>query len=73
MAPDDLFAYSPGNRSVLDMLPPAFWSMGLYRFTLGLWAFWRSRQHFVLTNQRLLVYRSSCRTGDERYPLTGPN
>ena len=35
------------------MRPSVFWTFPRYVFTLGLWALWRSRHQFVLTNQRV--------------------
>jgi hypothetical protein len=43
----------PGERIILDMRPSAFWTYPRYVVTLGLWAIWRSRHQFVLTNQRV--------------------
>ena len=45
----------PDEAIVVDMVPSAFWTMLLYLFTLGLWAIWRSRHHFVVTNQRVMI------------------
>jgi len=59
-----------GETVVLDVLPSSFWTIGKYIFTLGLWAIWRSRHHFVLTNQRVLVFQGIVSKGEKSVPLS---
>jgi len=59
-----------GETVVLDVLPSAFWTIGKYICTLGLWAIWRSRHHFVLTNQRVLVLQGIVSKGEKSVPLS---
>lgn len=70
MATGDRLRLQPGEQVVLDMLPSAFWTMARYIFTLGLWAIWRSRHHFVLTNQRVLMFQGILTKGERSVPLT---
>jgi len=46
-----------GEQVIKDEIPSAFRTAGVYVFTLGLWAIWRSRHHFVVTNQRVIVMK----------------
>jgi len=60
-----------GETVVLDVIPSAFWTMGKYVLSLGLWTFWRPRHHFVVTNQRVLVFRNGLLTqGEKTVPLS---
>jgi membrane protein YdbS with pleckstrin-like domain len=59
-----------GEEVVLDMLPSAFWTAPLYVVTLGLWAVWRSRHHFVLTTQRVLVVQGIVTKREKAIPLS---
>jgi hypothetical protein len=45
----------PDEKIVLDVLPSVSWTAQLYLGTLGLWAIWRRRHHFLLTNQRVMI------------------
>lgn len=47
----------PGEEIVASTLVSKWWSLTAYVVTLGLWAFWRKRHAFVLTNRRLVSLR----------------
>jgi len=59
----------PDEQVILDMLPSAFWTALVYVVTFGLWAVWRSRHHFVLTNQRVLVCNGIVTKGEKSVPI----
>jgi membrane protein YdbS with pleckstrin-like domain len=59
-----------GEEIVLDMLPSAFWTAPLYVVTLGLWAVWRPRHHFILTNQRVVVTQGIVTKREKAVPLS---
>lgn len=65
----DRLRLQPGEHVILDMLPSAFWTGGTYVITLGLWAIWRSQHHFVLTNQRVIVYEGIVAKGERSVPI----
>ena len=67
----DRLRLQPGEQVVVDMLPSAFWTMGKYIITLGLWAVWRSKHHFVLTNQRVHAYKGIVSKDEKLVPLAG--
>ncbi len=58
------------EQVVLDMLPSAFWTAPLYVVTLGLWAVWRQRHHFILTNQRVVVAQGIVTRREKAVPLS---
>jgi membrane protein YdbS with pleckstrin-like domain len=45
----------PGEEILVDMVPSAFWTSPKYVYTLGLWAVWRKRHRFIVTNRRVVV------------------
>ncbi|MGD0882056.1 MAG: PH domain-containing protein [Acidimicrobiales bacterium] len=59
-----------GEEVVLDMLPSAFWTAPLYVITFGLWAIWRSRHRFILTNQRVLIVQGIVTRREKALPLS---
>ena len=58
-----------GERIICDELPSSFWTMGFYIFSLGLWAIWRGRHHFLLTNQRLMITKGIVSKSEQSVPL----
>ena len=44
----------PGEQILLDLQPSRFWTLGKYVTSLGLWAVWRGRHHFYITNHRVV-------------------
>lgn len=45
----------PNERIVAAALQSKWWTLPLYVVTLWIWAFWRKRHAYVLTNQRLVT------------------
>jgi hypothetical protein len=60
---------NPGEQILRDELPSALWTMGFYVLTLGLWAVWRRRHRFVLTNQRVMVLKGIVNKSERSVPL----
>ena len=58
-----------GEEILYDELPSAFWTGGIYFFTLGLWAVWRGRHHFLLTNQRVMITKGIVSKSEQSVPL----
>jgi len=59
-----------GERIILDMRPSAFWTLPRYFLTLGLWAIWRSRHQFVLTNQRVALLKGIVSKHEKTVPVS---
>jgi membrane protein YdbS with pleckstrin-like domain len=59
----------PDEEIVPDLMLSAWWTLGLYVFTLGLWAIWRPRHRIVLTNQRLVVRKGIVNKSEVGIPL----
>ena len=57
------------ERIIMDVLPSKWWTLGRYIFTLGAWAIWRQRHHFVLTNQRIVVTKGMINKSEGSAPL----
>jgi hypothetical protein len=70
MAENGGLRLQPGEQVVLDMLPSAVWTWLWYVLSLGLWGFWRSQRHFVLTDQRVLACWGLFTKREESVPLT---
>lgn len=62
---------NPGEEILRDELQSPFWTLGRYIVTLGLWAIWRSRHHFLLTNQRVLIVKGIVSKSEQGVPLAG--
>lgn len=60
---------NPGEQILQDEIPSAFWTYPRYVPTLGLWAIWRSRHHFLLTNQRLIIAKGIVSKSEQSVPL----
>lgn len=60
----------PGEQIILEMRPSVFWTFPRYVFTLGLWALWRSRHQFVLTNQRVGHFRGVISKYEKTVPIS---
>jgi membrane protein YdbS with pleckstrin-like domain len=61
---------NPDEKIVLDVLPSVFWTAQLYLGTLGLWAIWRRRHHFLLTNQRVMMVLGIVNKHERSVPLS---
>ncbi len=59
----------PDEAIVLDLMLSAWWTLGRYIFTLGLWAIWRERHRIVVTNQRLVVRKGIISKSEVGIPL----
>ena len=59
-----------GERVLDAVLPSAWWTLGLYIFTLGLWAIWRKRHVYILTTERLIVVKGIISTSQVSAPLS---
>src|SRR3984957_2107160 len=55
---------------VLDYLPSAPGTRDLYVVTLGLWAIWRRRHRFIVTNMRVIVSRGVATTTQCSVPIS---
>ena len=60
---------NPGEEILCDEVPSAFWTYPLYLGTLGLWAVWRGRHHFLLTNQRVMITKGIVSKSEQSVPL----
>ncbi len=60
---------NPEEEILRDELQSPFWTVGRYIVTLGLWAIWRSRHHFLLTNQRVLIVKGIVSKSEQAVPL----
>lgn len=60
----------PDEEIVLDLRKSAWWTLGYYITTLGLWAIWRKRHRFIVTNQRLIVVKGLINKSEGAIPLT---
>jgi membrane protein YdbS with pleckstrin-like domain len=58
-----------GEEILRDEMVSAFWTWPAYPFSLGLWAIWRRRNRFILTNQRLVVRRGIVQVVERSVPL----
>lgn len=58
-----------GEEVVTDVLPSKWWTLSRYICTLGLWAIWRTRHRWVLTNHRLLALRGVIGKHEQALPL----
>ena len=54
---------------ILDVIPSAFWTLGRYVFTLGLWTFWRKRHRWVLTDHRIIALKGIISRHEQAVPL----
>ena len=61
---------NPDEKIVLDVLPSVFWTAQLYLGTLGFWAIWRRRHHFLLTNQRVMIVLGIVNKHERSVPLS---
>ena len=68
MAPPALRLNS-GEQVLRDEIPSAFWTFLQYIPTFGLWAIWRGRHHFVLTNQRVMIVKGIVSKSEQSVPL----
>ena len=59
-----------GESIILDEVPSAFWSFPFYILTLGLWAIWRKRHRFILTNQRVIVRKGIVSKSEQTVQLS---
>lgn len=53
-----------------DELPSPFWTWPLYVKTFGLWAIWRGRHHFMLTNERVILLKGIVSKTEQTVPLS---
>lgn len=60
---------NPDEEIVRDELPSAFWTISGYIRTLGLWAIWRGRHHFLLTNQRVMIVQGIVNKSERSVPI----
>lgn len=58
-----------GEEIVLDLKLSAWWTLGLYIVTLGLWTFWRKRHRILVTTQRLIVIKGIINKSEAVIPL----
>jgi membrane protein YdbS with pleckstrin-like domain len=58
-----------GERVVMDVQPSQWWTLGRYVFTLGLWAIWRKRNHYVLTSERIIHFKGIISKTERSAPL----
>ncbi len=59
----------PGEEVVMDVLPSKWWTWPLYLWSLGLWAIWRKRHHFILSNQRVVMTKGVVSKTERTVPL----
>jgi membrane protein YdbS with pleckstrin-like domain len=59
-----------GERIVADVQPSKWWTLGRYIITLGLWAIWRGRNHYVLTNERIIHIKGIISKTERSAPLS---
>jgi hypothetical protein len=60
---------NPGERICKMSFPSPFWTYPWYVPTLGLWAIWRGRHHFLLTDQRLIIAKGIVSKSEQSVPL----
>jgi hypothetical protein len=65
----EVLRLNPGEEIIRDDCPSAFWTALTYVGTLGLWAIWRSRHRFVLTNQRVVALKGVVTKSEKSVPL----
>jgi hypothetical protein len=68
--PADGLRLHPDEEIVLEMLPSSWWTLGRFVATLGLWAIWRKRHRFILTNQRIIVSKGIVSKSEQSVPLS---
>ena len=59
-----------GERIVADVQPSKWWTLSRYIFTLGLWAIWRNRNHYVLTDERIIHIKGIISKTERSAPLS---
>jgi Bacterial PH domain len=60
----------PGESVVLMATPSRLLSVPKYLITLGLYGFWRKRQTYILTDQRVLMGRGIFNRTERSIPLS---
>ena len=58
-----------GENVLQEVLPSKYWTWSLYVITLGLWAIWRRRHRYILTNQRLISLKGVITKSERVIPL----
>lgn len=58
-----------GEQVLMTLRPSALWTAGFYVFTLGLWAIWRRRHCWVLTNRRIIAVKGVIGHHEKVLPL----
>jgi membrane protein YdbS with pleckstrin-like domain len=60
----------PDEAILLDVQPSRWWTAGKLVFSLGLWAIWRRKNHFYLTNERVLHCKGIISKSEQAVPLS---
>lgn len=59
-----------GEYVLREEVPSAFWTGGQYFVTLGMWAIWRSRHRFYVTNERVIATQGVVTRSERSVPLS---
>ena len=58
-----------GEQVISEVITSAWWTWPRYVFTLGLWAIWRERHRWTITNQRLVARKGVIGKSEKALPL----